>query len=73
MTYTFEQLAALVVEKKEVWVQLYNDVRICLVDIGNKEKQLFLAKFVPCATNSRTYTIDFSKVKDLDKKPSGGA
>jgi hypothetical protein len=73
MTHTFEQLAALVAEKKEVWVDLFNDVKICLIDVADKNNQIFLAKFMPCARNSRTYNIDFTKVKGLDARTSGGA
>ena len=60
----FEQLCALVKDKREIWVRLYDGLRICLVKRID-DKEAFVGKFIPCSTNARTYTIPYKDVNDV--------
>jgi hypothetical protein len=71
MPPTFEELCAKVAMEKEVWVKLYDDIKICLVGIEDPAKQTFVAKFLPCAKNSRVYNIPCSRVRSISKRGSG--
>lgn len=64
---TFEELKTLVVASagKGVWVKMFDDLRICLMGINREDEQVFTAKFLPCATNSREYQIAYKKVMAL--------
>ena len=53
--------------EKGVWVRLKDNMQICLVGIKDPINKIFVAKFVPCAKNSRTYEIHYCDVKCVDK------
>jgi hypothetical protein len=57
-------------EKRQegIWVRLENELKICLIKVADHEK--FVAKFFPCAKNSRTYEIPYAKVWKVETEPS---
>lgn len=63
---SFEELSRLV-DTQEWWVRLRGDVRICLLNVKDKDKQTFTAKFLPCARNSTVYNIPYSQILGVDK------
>lgn len=63
---TFAELTGLIGEKG-LWVHLRTDMNICLIGVKDQEKQVFEAKFLPCARNSRVYDIEYSKIESLTK------
>lgn len=67
----FEQLCALVNDKHEIWVRLYDGLRICLVK-RVLEKEAFVGKFIPCSHNARTYTIPYKDVREIIGEKNGG-
>ena len=69
--YTFDSLASLVAEKKEVWVHLYNELKICLIGVTDPVTKVFSAKMLPCAANSRVYQIRYDQIQSLSNKPGG--
>lgn len=63
--YTYEQLCTELNNKKELWVRLYDGIRICLTGIQPGNDQRFVARFIPCSHNSRVYSIPFDKIKEI--------
>jgi len=49
---------------ESVAVRLYDNLKIYLVE-DFPEKQVFKAKFLPCAENARDYEIRYSEVKEI--------
>lgn len=71
MDISFQDLVEMADKEKGIWVRLNNgDMRICLVGIKDPINKVFIAKFVPCAKNSRMYEIHYEDVKGLDKSKS---
>jgi hypothetical protein len=71
MDLSFQELTELAEKEKGVWVRLSNgDTRICLVGVKDPINKVFIAKFVPCAKNSRMYEIHYSDIKCLNKEKS---
>lgn len=64
---SYSELVNLIKTKKEVWVTLYDGLFICLTNTDPNNKDGFLAKFIPCAKNSRVYNIPYNKIKELRK------
>ena len=69
--YSFEALAMFLSQEKELWVRLNTDVPICLIGTADAEKQVFKAKFLPCAKNSKVYEVPYAKIQCLDSKRKG--
>jgi hypothetical protein len=67
---SIEQLCVLINDKKELWVRLYDGLRICLIKKIN-EQEAFVGKFIPCSSNSRTYTIAYKDVKEIIGEKNG--
>lgn len=69
---SYSELIDLIKKNKEVWVTLYDGLVICLIDTDKEVQDGFLAKFIPCAKNSRVYQIAYSKVKEIRKGKHNG-
>lgn len=64
--YTFEETTNFIQKHTQIWVRLYDDMKLCLVGVDDSEKQVFSAKFLPCARNAQVYKIAYSKIKAVE-------
>ena len=69
----YSALVKLTAAEEDVWVTLYDGLFICLIAEDSNNKNGFLAKFIPCAKNSRVYNISYDKVKALRKGKYDGS
>jgi len=69
---SFDSLSNLVNESSnDVWVRLYDGIRVCLTAVADSNTQLFVGKFVPCAHNAREYNIRYRTIKELVGERNG--
>ena len=70
MLYDSNKLISLVKEAEQkgegIWVRLKNEIKICLMRVENEQ---YIAKFFPCAKNSRAYQIPHSEVWKVEMCP----
>jgi hypothetical protein len=67
---SFKELSTLISKNKEVWVELHDGLKVCLVGVRSDKEELFNAKFFPCVRSARTHAISYKQIKTVtgDKK-----
>jgi hypothetical protein len=58
----YQELLDKIQASGRVWVRLHNDLIFCLVEATGPVQ--FKAKLLPCAKNSREYSIPYSQIKE---------
>jgi len=70
MTHSFKELVDLLGEQGKIWVRLYDNFKVCVVDIDNYKKQVFIGQFFPCTKTAKSYTIRYDQIKQIIKEVS---
>ena len=62
----FAEIDSKLAGREPVWVRLYDGLVICLTEVA--DGNTYKAKFMPCAKNSREYTIKKSCIKCKEER-----
>jgi hypothetical protein len=63
---SFSSLFGKLQDGSQIWVRLHDGLKLCLVGVDDIDRRVFIAKFLPCAANARTYPIRYDEIAKLE-------
>jgi len=63
---SFSTLFGKLQDGSQIWVRLHDGLKLCLVAVDDIDRRVFIAKFLPCASNAQTYMIRYDEIAKLE-------